>query len=197
MKIFMKCSCFFIFVLSASYVRAYAGENISQEEIEMVIKHIVVDGIKEMKVKPYHKNIMLREEEKRKELSFAIFDASQQYRIDPLLLVVTAFREGGFDNNSVGSIGERTTFQLAPVTLGFIKNKNPSCDIKNYFGSAKCSAFLFNKYLDQCGESNLEGVIVKYVFGNDVACEIKTNKQKRVVGDRVDFVKNLHEFLKK
>lgn len=179
-KKFFAILCFLLFPFFA-----FSQEKSEIEKIEKAIVHVVSGEMpKRFKIKKNLRNSMMRKPERRNELAKAIEHASEKWGIDKYLLVAIAFREGRFrkDVKSTSSIGERSTFQIAPITERFLRNRvEKECTTKTYRGAALCAASLLHVYAKSCG--NMRGGITKYASGR--SCIPKSKHLRWLTNDRV------------
>lgn len=190
--------CFFIlfFTIFSCFAFSGAKKKVTVEDIENGMVYIANGKLpKHFKIGRNKKNEILKNEKHRKELAVAIKKASEKYDLNPFLFVSIAFREGSFKRKikSLSRIGERSTFQIAPLSERFIRKKvDKDCNTKTYNGAAICSAALFSVYKKICG--NEYGAMVKYATGKH--CEPKTKHQRWLVADRLGMTRHLTEYLK-
>lgn len=192
----MKKILFVILCLLFPLVSTSQENEISEvEKIEKAIIHIVSGEMPwRFKIKKNLRNSMLKHPDRRNELARAIKHAGDKWEIDYYLLVSIAYREGRFRKKvkSNSSIGEKSTFQIAPRTERFLKSKvEPECTTKTYRGSALCAASLLHVYAKSCG--NLRGGITKYASGR--SCIPKSKRLKWLTNDRIAMSLYLSEYV--
>jgi len=163
------------------------------KKIEKSILHIVQNGLQIKRgygIKPWPKNPIVKLDKERLDLAMAINYASNKYTNVPWeLLTAIAFREGSFNINAVSksSIGERSTFQIAPRTAKYIETLDSECNIETVNGSAICASAWLSYWIDSCGD--LRGAMTQYVAGK--GCKTRNEHIKRVVNDRLRIMKSI------
>jgi hypothetical protein len=193
----MLKKCFFVLFFLIPNI-CFSQEKIkwTAEKIENAMLFIVNGNLpKKFKIGQHKKNQIRKNEKYRKDLALAIKEASEKHFVDgklsPMHLVVIAFREGSFKKViiSESSIGERSTFQIAPRTERWLrKNIEPSCNTKTYKAAALCSAALLRLHFIECGK-NVRGALNKYATGK--RCKSESDRVKWVIEDRLEIVNHL------
>jgi hypothetical protein len=162
----------------------------SENKIEKAIMYIINKGFPKLQVFPRKNHPLKKDIQRRKELIEAIENAHQKYpEVPEMLLVAKAFREGSFVGDKDGAIGEKTTFQMLPVTAKAAKKLEPECTLKTYKGAALCTAAWLNHWKNKCG--TLEGALVIYATGH--TCKIQTRRVQWIVHDRIRIMKALEK----
>lgn len=164
-----------------------SDEPVGSDRIEKGMLHVVSGEMpRRYRIGVNKRNEILRNPEYRRELAEAINEAAIRHKIDnPFRLVAIAFREGSFKRKvtSTSSIGERSTFQIAPPTERFIRKElDPDCTTKTYQGAAICAAALFKSHLDYCKGSVL-GAYTKYATGTRCSPPLWSSKDRTAMSE--------------
>lgn len=167
-------------------------EKEGQEEIilnpghlEKAIVHLLTKGFERHRIKPCPNHRLMKNPGLRRELVEAVFEAASKNGLDPMLLLVIAFREGSFKNDSKGALGEESTFQIMPI-------KKRACDLSTYIGAANCAAKLLKQNLERC--KDIQGAFVLYATGR--TCKADTSHLMWLKRDRFNLAKRLTEIVK-
>ncbi len=163
------------------------------KQIDRAIAVLISRGIAEHKIRPRPNHRLLRSEDLRWELATAIEDATHEYpSVSPYLLIAIGFREGSFNNASVGGIGERSTFQMTPSVIRFVRRMDSRCKPTTYRGAAYCAAVLLDHYTqNECG--TIEGAMLRYATGYACTPQPDRKKHQWIVRDRLGIARHLEK----
>jgi len=116
----------------------------------------------------------------RADLVATIVHISNEYNIDPMLMIATLYRESSFKMNVTGKIGEKGMGQVH----GLAKR---GCEMSTEYGQIDCAASWMAKMIKQCGSVN-NGVSA-YLSGK---CK-PTGKVLAAIRRRVGLAKKLNK----
>lgn len=179
-----------VLLLLFTSVPAMAGET----EVEKAMLHIMIRGMPQHKIKAHPHHIMVKNHEARKELAHAITEAAHAHNIPEMLMVAIAYREGSFQNDKVGDIGERSSFQMLRYVAKRAQQIDPECDLKTYRGAARCSAAWLAHWSAPEKCKNLEGAILMYATGK--TCKPTRPKHRWLIRDRLGIAKKLERMFR-
>jgi len=131
-------------------------ETVTAEHVDRAIVHLLTKGLPSHKIDPHPNHRLMKQPELRKELSLAINEHADTYKVPEMFLVAVAFREGSFKNDAEGLLKERSTFQIG-------KGLAKKCDLSTYDGAAKCAARHLREEVSRCG--SLRGSFMWYATG--------------------------------
>ena len=154
--------------------------------IDYALRKLVHEGLPEHKIRPCPGCPGARRNADRRRLSRAIAEASQKYSIDPGLLGAIAFREGAFRGESIGSLKERSTFQIIPAQA-----RRLNCDLSTHRGAADCSAKMLSLGRVKCGD--LRGSLLYYATGR--TCQADTKRLRWMEWDRFGIARQLNAWI--
>lgn len=163
-------------------------------EVEKAMLHIMIRGMPKHKIKAFPHHPIVRNHEARKELAHAIAEAAKTHNIPEMLMVAIAYREGSFQNDKVGGIGERSSFQMLRYVAKRAQQIDPKCDLRTYRGAARCSAAWLAHWSSPGRCKNLEGAILMYATGK--TCKPTRPKHKWIIRDRLGIAKKLEKMFK-
>lgn len=176
----------FLFWILLVFKSAHASPISPQEEliqVDAAVLHIVQKGIPKHGIKPRPNHPIVKDTESRKELVEGIVAAGRRWNIPQTFLVAMAFREGSFQNDQVGEIGERSTFQMVDYVIDKL-----GCDVSTYAGAADCAAQWLSRKRSDCG--HLKGGFVRYATGRKI-CRPDTERLKWMTWDRFGIAERL------
>ena len=174
-------------------VESYASES----TVQRAIVHLLTSNMPKFRIEPAPNHRLLKESHKHElvALSQAIYQAAHDHGIPPMLLVVMAYREGGFRHGSVGDIDERSMFQIVKKTARAVrigrfpwtKYNDPGCDLRTVEGSSRCAAALLRIHKMKCGD--LPGAVILYATGH--TCRPYDVKLRWLQRDRINLQREL------
>lgn len=177
----------FLFWILVVFKAVNASPLVPQEEIAHVdaaVLHIVQKGIPSHRIKPHPNHPIVKDVDGRRELVEGIVAAGRRWNVSRTFLVAMAFREGSFQNDQVGGLEEKSTFQMVDQVINTLK-----CDVSTFAGAADCAAQWLNVKRSQCGQC-LKGGFVRYATGRRI-CRPDTEKLRWMVWDRFGIAEKL------
>lgn len=198
---FLMAAIFIISFLMCCYSDAsevsskVSRETITVDHVDKAIVHIFLKGFPRHKIYPYLYHPLIKKPSLRRQIADVIHRAATEKNVDPLLLLVTGFREGSLDPESEdGDIGEESMFQMMPKTAKAAHRLEPRCTLDTVEGSAFCCATWLSHWNKKC--KSWRGSMAIYATGKTCSY-VYSSRVRWLTWDRLTIADKLKKIVLK